>query len=111
MAYPVALQALADPTRRQIFETLVARPRNVRELADGLPVSRPAVSQHLRVLRDAGLVTEQREGTCRIHRADPAGLSELRAYVERMWVDAFADFAAAADEAPPNDGRSDHADP
>ncbi|HEY2868312.1 MAG TPA: metalloregulator ArsR/SmtB family transcription factor [Gaiellales bacterium] len=111
MAYPVMLQALADPTRRQIFETIVERPRNVRELADGLPVSRPAVSQHLRVLRDAGLVTEHREGTRRIHRADPAGLAELRAYVERMWSDALADFAAAAEEAPPNPRRSDHADP
>ena len=111
MAYPVILQALADPTRRQIFETLVERPRNVRELADGLPVSRPAVSQHLRVLRDAGLVTEQREGTRRIHRADPAGLAELRAYVERMWVDALGDFAAAAEEAPPTTRRFDHADP
>jgi DNA-binding transcriptional ArsR family regulator len=111
MAYPVILQALADPTRRQIFETLVERPCNVRALADRLPVSRPAVSQHLRVLRDAGLVTEQREGTSRIQRADPAGLAELRAYVERMWVDALGDFAAAAEEAPPTARRSDHADP
>jgi DNA-binding transcriptional ArsR family regulator len=105
------LQALADPTRRQIFETLVGRPCNVRELADGLPVSRPAVSQHLRVLRDAGLVTEQRDGTRRIHRADPAGLAELRAYVERMWVDALGEFAATAEEALPTPRRPNHADP
>jgi DNA-binding transcriptional ArsR family regulator len=110
MAYPMILAALADPTRRRIYETLVERPRNVRELADGLPVSRPAVSQHLRVLRDAGLVTEHREGTHRIHRADPAGLAELRAYVERMWADALADFAAAAEEAPPTPRRTGHAD-
>ena len=99
------LQALADPTRRQIFETLVERPCNVRELADGLPVSRPAVSQHLRVLRAAGLVTEQREGTSRIHRADPAGLAE------RVDPHALDDLAAAAEEAPPTSRRSDHADP
>jgi len=110
MAYPMILAALADPTRRRIYETLVERPRNVSELADGLPVSRPAVSQHLRVLRDAGLVTEHRDGTRRIHRADPAGLAELRAYVERMWTDALADFAAAAEEAPPTPRSTDHAD-
>ena len=99
MAYAPMLAALADPTRRRIFEELVERPRNVGELAGELPVSRPAVSQHLRVLRDAGLVTDRRDGTRRIHAASPTGLAELRAYVERMWADALADFAAAA--APP----------
>jgi DNA-binding transcriptional ArsR family regulator len=111
MAYPMILAALADPTRRRIFETLVERPCHVGELAEGLPVSRPAVSQHLRVLRDAGLVVEHREGTRRIHRADPAGLAELRAYVECMWAEALADFAAAAEEAPPTPRRSNRADP
>ncbi len=97
MAYPQMLTALADPTRRQIFETIVDRPRNVRELADELPVTRPAVSQHLRVLRDVGLVVDRRDGTRRIHSANPAALAELRAYVERMWADALADFAVAAE--------------
>src|SRR5471030_2844583 len=97
------LSALADPTRRQIFETIVERPRNVRELADELPVTRPAVSQHLRVLRDVGLVVDRKEGTRRIHSANPAGLEELRAYVDRMWADALADFATRAE--PPSDSR------
>ena len=100
MAYPQMLTALADPTRRQIFETIVERPRNVGELADQLPVTRPAVSQHLRVLRDVGLVVDRKEGTRRIHSANPAGLAELRAYVERMWTDALADFATAAQHSP-----------
>lgn len=103
MAYPQMLSALADPTRRQIFETIVERPRNVRELADELPVTRPAVSQHLRVLRDVGLVVDRRDGTRRIHTANPAALAELRAYVERMWANALADFAAAAE--PSTDSR------
>jgi DNA-binding transcriptional ArsR family regulator len=104
MAYPQMLSALADPTRRQIFETIVEWPRNVRELADELPVTRPAVSQHLRVLRDAGLVVDRKEGTRRIHSANPAALAELRAYVERMWTDALADFTTAA-ERPSNPRR------
>jgi DNA-binding transcriptional ArsR family regulator len=110
MAYQNMLSALADPTRRQIFETLVERPQNVRELAEALPVSRPAVSQHLRVLRDAGLVTDRRDGTRRIHSADPGGLAELRAYVERMWTDALHDFAASAGTPPPTPRRGTDAD-
>ncbi|HEY3764777.1 MAG TPA: metalloregulator ArsR/SmtB family transcription factor [Gaiellales bacterium] len=109
MAYDTMLTALADPTRRRIFETLVDRPRNVRELADELPVSRPAVSQHLRVLRDAGLVTDRRDGARRIHSANPAALAELRAYVERMWAGALDDFAAAA-APPPTQEDEGHAD-
>jgi len=109
MAYSQMLSALADPTRRQIFETIVERPRNVRELADQLPVTRPAVSQHLRVLRDVGLVIDRKDGTRRIHSANPAGLAELREYVERMWTDALADFATAA-EHPSTVGRSPDAD-
>lgn len=103
------MSALADPTRRQIFETIVERPRNVRELAEALPVSRPAVSQHLRVLRDAGLVSDRRDGARRIHSANPAGLAELRAYVERMWTVALDDFAASA-APPPTPRRADDAD-
>jgi DNA-binding transcriptional ArsR family regulator len=110
MAYQMMLSALADPTRRQIFESIVERPRNVRELAEELPVSRPAVSQHLRVLRNVGLVHDRREGTRRIHSANPDGLDELRAYVERMWTGALADFAAAAEPPHATPGRSTDAD-
>ena len=109
MAYSQMLSALADPTRRQIFETIVERPCNVRELADQLPVTRPAVSQHLRVLRDVGLVVDRKDGTRRIHSANPAGLAELRDYVERMWTEALADFATAA-EHPSTVRRSPDAD-
>ena len=91
------MDALGDPTRRAIVERLRRRPSAVGQLADGLPVSRPAVSQHLRVLKEAGLVRERREGTRRIYALDPAGLAELRAWVESFWEDALAAFAAAAE--------------
>jgi DNA-binding transcriptional ArsR family regulator len=96
--------ALADPTRRAVFERLRAGPRPVGELARGLPVSRPAVSQHLRVLKEAGLVTERREGTRRLYQVDPAGLAAVRAYFEEFWTDALAAFKAAADA---DEGRSE----
>ena len=83
------MDALGDPTRRAVFERLRAGPKAVGELAAGLPVSRPAVSQHLRVLRQAGLVTEQRVGTRNVYRADPRGLAELRAYFDDFWVRAL----------------------
>jgi DNA-binding transcriptional ArsR family regulator len=89
--------ALADPTRRAVFERLRGGPRPVGELAQGLPVSRPAVSQHLRVLKEAGLVTEQREGTRRLYRVDPGGVEALRSYFEEFWTDALAAFKAAAE--------------
>jgi DNA-binding transcriptional ArsR family regulator len=92
-----ALTALADPTRRAVFERLRGGPRPVGEIAEGLPVSRPAVSQHLRVLKEAGLVTEQRDGTRRLYRVDPDGLAGLRAYFEGFWTDALAAFKAAAE--------------
>ena len=88
-------EALADPTRRRIFEALRDSPRSVGELADRMPVSRPAVSQHLRVLRDAGLVTVSAQGTRRIHAVDRAGVLALRDYLDRFWTAALADFAAA----------------
>jgi DNA-binding transcriptional ArsR family regulator len=91
------MDALGDPTRRAIFERLRGGPRSVGELAAALPVSRPAVSQHLRVLREAGLVTERRNGTRRIYRIEPQGLAELRDYIESFWDDALAAFAAAAE--------------
>ena len=92
------LDALGDPTRRAIFELLGERPRAVGELARELPVSRPAVSQHLRVLKEAGLVTERRNGTRRIYRLDPGGVDGLRAYFEAFWTEALASFKAAADD-------------
>ena len=90
------LDALGDPTRRQIFESLRGGPRSVGELADGLPVSRPAVSQHLRVLKEAGLVSDRKEGTRRLYRVDPGGLSGLRDYFDGFWGEALARFAAEA---------------
>ncbi|MBM3524628.1 MAG: winged helix-turn-helix transcriptional regulator [Alphaproteobacteria bacterium] len=96
MTYALALQALADPTRRDIFDRLRKRPASVTAIAEAMPVSRPAVSQHLKVLREAGLVSEHAEGTQRIYRADPEGLRELRAYLDEAWDDALAAFKAEA---------------
>ena len=90
----VVLDALGDPTRRQIFESLKAGPRSVGELAAGLPVSRPAVSQHLRVLKQAGLVSDRKDGTRRLYRVDPGGLAGLRDYFDSFWGDALERFAA-----------------
>jgi len=95
--YQTALNGLADPTRRDIFERLGEGPRAVVDLARGLPVSRPAVSQHLRVLKEAGLVIDQRVGNRRIYRLNPDGLGVLRAYLDRFWDRALADFKAAAE--------------
>ncbi len=97
MAYEGTIGALGDPTRRAIFEQLREGPRAVGEIAAKLPVSRPAVSQHLRVLKDAGLVTERPDGTRRLYRLDPDGLAELRGYFDRFWTAALADFKAAAE--------------
>ena len=93
-----ALEALGDPTRRAIFERLVRRPRSVRELADVLPVSRPAVSQHLKVLKQSGLVVDRPQGTRRIYRVDPAGVAAMREYLDQMWDAALAAFAMAVEE-------------
>ena len=84
--------ALGDPTRREIFELLSERPASVGDLAALVPVSRPAVSQHLRVLKDAGLVMDERDGTRRIYRLDPDGVAEMRAYLDRFWHLALAGF-------------------
>jgi DNA-binding transcriptional ArsR family regulator len=87
-----ALAALADPTRRQIFERLRSGPRAVGELARGLPVTRPAVSQHLAVLKSAGLVKDQAAGTRRIYEIDPKGLGTIRAWIDQFWDTALASF-------------------
>src|SRR3972149_6456596 len=96
MAYSSAMDALGDPTRRAILERLRRGPRAVGELAARLPVSRPAVSQHLRVLEQAGLVRVRREGTRHLYSLNPRGFDELRAYFDRFWDDALAAFQAAA---------------
>ena len=92
------LAALADPTRRHIFERVAERPQAVGELANGLPVSRPAVSQHLKVLKDAGLVIDRRDGNRRIYQLNPDGGGALRAYLDRFWNQALAAFKAAAEQ-------------
>ena len=92
------LSALGDPTRRVIFERLADRPRAVGELARELPVSRPAVSQHLKVLKDAGLVTDRQAGTRRIYQLDPDGVGALRAYLDGFWNRALAAFKEVAEE-------------
>jgi DNA-binding transcriptional ArsR family regulator len=97
MAYGDAITALADPTRRSVFERLRRSEKPVGELARGLPVSRPAVSQHLRVLKDAGLVRERREGTRHFYSVNGDGLAELRDYFEGFWDEALAAFKEAAE--------------
>ena len=98
------LAALADPTRREIFERIVDRPRAVGELARELPVSRPAVSQHLKVLKSAGLVVDVADGARRIYRADPEGLEAMRAYFDGFWNRALVAFKDVA-ERPPKEDR------
>lgn len=93
-----AWTALGDPTRKAIFELLLDHPRAVGELASELPVSRPAVSQHLRVLKDAGLVVDRPVGTRRIYRVEPDGLAGLRADLERFWGKALAAYKAAVEQ-------------
>jgi DNA-binding transcriptional ArsR family regulator len=92
--------ALGDPTRRRIFERLREGPRSVGELAEGLPVSRPAVSQHLRVLKQAGLVSDRKAGTRRVYRVDPDGLLEIREMFDRFWTDALERFRDEARKEP-----------
>jgi DNA-binding transcriptional ArsR family regulator len=92
------LIALADPTRRAIFELLAKSPSAVGELARELPVSRPAVSQHLKVLKSAGLVTDQPVGTRRVYSVDPAGIETIRDYFDQFWQQALVRFSAAASQ-------------
>ena len=99
MAYEsAALTALGDPTRRAIFERVAERPSAVGELARELPVSRPAVSQHLKVLKEAGLVIDMAAGNRRIYRLDPTGVGAVRAYLDRFWNQALAAFKAAVEQ-------------
>ena len=91
------LVALGDPTRREVFELVAARPRAVGELAAELPVSRPAVSQHLRVLKEAGLVTDEAVGARRVYQLHPEGVAELRDYLDGFWNRSLRAFKAAAE--------------
>jgi len=94
MAYECALAALADPTRRAVFERLRNGPRPVNAIAQGMPVSRPAVSQHLKVLKEAGLVADRPEGNRRVYYIDPEGLGALRGWLDQFWDGALASFQA-----------------
>jgi len=94
VAYADAFAALADPTRRRVFERLKSGPQPVGALAQGLPVSRPAVSQHLKALKEAGLVADRPEGTRRIYYIDPHGLAAVRRWLDQFWDEALAAFQA-----------------
>ena len=89
-----AINALADPTRRTIFELVVARPRSVADITRALPVSQPAVSQHLKVLREARLVRSEASGARNIYHIDPHGLGQMRAWIDSMWDEALGNFKA-----------------
>jgi DNA-binding transcriptional ArsR family regulator len=99
MAYEKALSALADPTRRHVFERLRSGPKAVGAIARGMPVSRPAVSQHLRALKEAGLVADRAEGTRRVYFIDPHGLGALRKWLDQFWDEALAAFQAEVERA------------
>jgi DNA-binding transcriptional ArsR family regulator len=101
VTYRTALHTLGDPTRLSIFECLRSGPRAVGELADELPVSRPAVSQHLKVLKQAGLVSDEAAGTRRIYRVEPQGLAELREFLDGFWDVALASYKRRAEEESP----------
>jgi DNA-binding transcriptional ArsR family regulator len=111
-AYTDALQALGDPTRRAVFERLADRPSAVVDLAAALPVSRPAVSQHLKVLKEAGLVRDVQVGTRRVYSLHPEGLAGLRDYLDRFWNTALASFKARVESGAPvpeaRTARNDH---
>jgi DNA-binding transcriptional ArsR family regulator len=92
MAYAITLTALADPTRRAVFESLRNGPAAVGAIAAGLPVSRPAVSQHLKALKQAGLVADRAEGARRLYYIDPDGLGALRRWIDQFWTDALEAF-------------------
>jgi DNA-binding transcriptional ArsR family regulator len=106
MSHTHAIAALADPTRRKVFERLRKGPSSVVDLARGLPVSRPAVSQHLKVLKMAGLVADRAEGTRRVYYIDPEGLGPLRAWLDQTWDMALASFQAEIEKSIDNNGRT-----
>lgn len=101
-----ALAALADPTRRRVFELIAERPSAVGELAVQMPVTRPAVSQHLKVLRTAGLVREHRDGTRRIYRVDRSGLAEVREYFDQFWARSLVSYKDALERSTSSDAHT-----
>lgn len=105
MAYDNALRSLSDPTRRQVFERLRHGPLPVGAIAAGLPVSRPAVSQHLKSLKDAGLVTDRAEGTRRVYAIDPNGVGELRRWLDQFWDEALESFSREVRRTSPHRSR------
>jgi DNA-binding transcriptional ArsR family regulator len=108
MAYGnAAFAALSDPTRRQVLERLAEGPRAVGDIAEGLPVSRPAVSQHLKVLKEAGLVSDRQDGARRIYAIDPKGLGAMRAWLDQFWDTALLAFKAEAERVAANDEKED----
>ena len=102
-----AFAAISDPTRRRVLERLAGGPRAVGEIAEGLPVSRPAVSQHLKVLKEAGLVSDRQEGARRIYAIDPKGLGVMRAWLDQFWDTALLAFKAEAERRAANDEKED----
>ncbi len=112
MAYGnAAFAALADPTRREVLERLAAGPKAVGEIAATLPVSRPAVSQHLKVLKEAGLVTDHPDGARRIYAIDPAGLGQIRAWLDQFWDLALAAFKAELERDDPGGDKDPEEEP
>ena len=110
MAYVTEkLAALADPTRLAVFERVARRPAAVHEIANEFPVSRPAISQHLRVLKDARLVLDQAVGNQRVYRIDPNGIEEIRSYFDRFWGDALSSFKAFIENNPSKTPKDRHA--
>jgi DNA-binding transcriptional ArsR family regulator len=108
MAYGnAAFAALSDPTRRTVLERLAGGPRAVGEIAEGLPVSRPAVSQHLKVLKEAGLVSDRQDGARRIYAIDPKGLGAMRAWLDQFWDVALTAFVAEVERGAANDEKED----
>jgi DNA-binding transcriptional ArsR family regulator len=101
MAYENTFAALADPTRRAVFERLRAGPQSVGAIARTMPVSRPAVSQHLKVLKEAGLVADQAEGARRVYHIDPHGLAALRAWLDQFWDEALLAFKLETEKPQP----------
>jgi len=97
IAHPDPFAALGDPHRRAIVERLANGEKSVQELADSLPISRPAVSRHLRLLKEAGLVSDRPDGVRRLYTLDDAGIAEVRAYMEQVWGEAAARFRLAAE--------------
>jgi DNA-binding transcriptional ArsR family regulator len=108
MPYGTALSALGDATRRAVFEQLRRGPASVGEIAGRMPVSRPAVSQHLKVLKDAGLVIDEADGTRRVYAVDPRGLAEIRSWLDRFWDQSLQAFKAEVERKSPTPKRKAH---